>query len=88
MLIEILTVLFIGAVCCIVIAGIITYQSIWEAITKEFPNSIKILIKEKSRKAVHVGIFDSYGDKIKDDVEIRSEDGVSSSIKEGQIIYC
>ena len=88
MFFEILAGLIIGAACCIVITGIICYQTIKEEIKKNFPSSFKVLIKEKEKNAIKVGIYDNNNNEIANDVEIRSEEGVSSSIYRGQRIYC
>ena len=56
-------------------------------IKEECPDSFKILIKEKKKNAVKVGIFD-VDERGLGDMTVKSEKGVSDSIYEGQVIYC
>lgn len=76
----------VGGIFGYVIACIIDEDSIKDVATKNNDNAFKLLIKQKKTKAVKVGIFDDKDDII-EDVEIKSEKGVSSSIYEGQVIY-
>ena len=58
-----------------------------DAIEEKYPDAFKILIKQKKRKAVNVGIFDVHDNTIESSVEIESEQGVSDALYEGQVIY-
>ena len=55
-------------------------------IEEEYPDAFKLLIKEKKKNAVKVGIFDEDNEHL-DDVEITSSKGVSKNIRKGQTIY-
>lgn len=55
-------------------------------IEEEYPDAFKLLIKEKKKNAVKVGIFDEDNEHL-DDVEITSSKGVSKNICKGQTIY-
>ena len=53
---------------------------------EQYPDAFKLLIKEKKKNAVNVGIFDEDNEHL-DDVEITSTKGVSKSLRKGQVIY-
>lgn len=57
-----------------------------EKVEEEYPDAFKLLIKEKKKNAVNVGIFDEDNEHL-DDVEITSSKGVSKSLHKGQTIY-
>lgn len=67
--------------------GIIDAGFLKKRIKEECPDSFKILIKEKKKNAVKVGIFDENECGL-GDMTVKSEEGVSDSIYEGQVIYC
>ncbi len=58
-----------------------------DAIEEKYPDAFKILIKQKKKKAVNVGIFDVHDNTIESSVEIESEQGVSDALYKGQVIY-
>lgn len=58
-----------------------------DAIEEAYPDAFKILIKEKKKNAVNVGIFDIDDMTIEPSVEIESEQGVSDALYVGQVIY-
>lgn len=63
----------------------ITASILKKEIAKEFPNALKIKIKDKNTRRVNVGVFG------KNDVEIceqsyKSKEGISDRIYVGQII--
>lgn len=57
-----------------------------EEVEEQYPDAFKLLIKEKKKNAVNVGIFDEDNEHL-DDVEITSSKGVSKSLHKGQTIY-
>lgn len=71
----------------IVLAAILDEESIKETVVKKFPEAFKILIKQKKKKAVNVGIFSKSNSEIKSDVKIEAQEGVADSIYVGQVIY-
>lgn len=77
-----------AAVGCAVIKifDIIDQRSIQKAAKEKFKQAFKAIIKEKKMNAVKVGIFDIYDDEIESDLEIESEQGVSSDLYVGQEI--
>ena len=56
-------------------------------VEEQYPDAFKLLIKEKKKNAVNVGIFDKDNEHL-DDVEITSSKGVSKSLRKGQVIMC
>lgn len=71
-----------------IVAGVIVASVIRESVIKKFnKKAFRILIKRKKKKAVNVGIFDEYGRTIDNNFEIKSDEGVSDEIYEGQEIY-
>lgn len=75
-----------GAVLGAVVDWFVDEDSIVTAISEEYNNAFRLLIKQKKETAVKVGIFDDEDDLI-DDIEIQSKSGISDSIYEGQVIY-
>ncbi len=75
------------AISIIVLAAILDEESIKETVVKKFPEAFKILIKQKKKKAVNVGIFSKSNSEIKSDVKIEAQEGVADSIYVGQVIY-
>ena len=64
----------------------ISEETLVENVEEEYPDAFKLLIKEKKKNAVNVGIFDEDNEHL-DDVEITSSKGVSKSLRKGQVIY-
>ena len=64
----------------------ITSDTIKDTVKKENPDAFKIRIKEAKKTAVNVGIFDNQNKHL-EDMKIESSEGVSSSLKKGQVIY-
>ena len=64
----------------------ISKETLVENVEDEYPDAFKLLIKEKKKNAVNVGIFDKDNEHL-DDVEITSSKGVSKSLRKGQVIY-
>ena len=64
----------------------ITSDTIKDTVKKENPDAFKIRIKEAKKTAVNVGIFDNQNKHL-EDMKIESKEGVSSSLKKGQVIY-
>lgn len=75
-----------GVVIGAVVDWFIDDDSLSECITEEYEDAFKLLIKEKKKTAIKVGIFDEEEDLL-DDVEIQSEQGVSDSLYVGKVIY-
>lgn len=75
-----------GAVLGAIVDWFVDDDSLSECITEEYEDAFKLLIKEKKKTAVKVGIFDEEEDLL-DDVEIQSEQGVSNSLYVGKVIY-
>lgn len=75
-----------GTVLGAVVDWFIDEDSLSDCIEQEYDNAFYILIEEKKKSAVKVGIFD-YEEDIIEDIELQSESGVSSSLYEGQVIY-
>lgn len=57
-----------------------------DAVREEEPDAFKVLIKEKKKNAVNVGIFDEDNEHL-NDMEITTSKGVSRSLRKGQTIY-
>lgn len=58
-----------------------------DAVREQYPEAFKLMIKEKKKTAVNVGIFDEYDDTIEANVLFETEQGVSDSLYVGQEIY-
>ncbi|MCQ2208266.1 MAG: hypothetical protein MJZ02_08630 [Paludibacteraceae bacterium] len=76
----------IGGTAGAIIGSFLDDESLGNAAREYNSEAFKLLIKEKKKKAVKVGIFDEEDDLL-DDLEIQSEKGVSSSIYVGKVIY-
>ena len=76
----------LGATIFLTVDYFISKTTLVENVGDEYPNAFKILIKEKKKNAVNVGIFDKNNEHL-DDVEITSSKGVSNSLRKGQTIY-
>ena len=57
-----------------------------DAVREEVPDAFKILIKEKKKNTVNVGIFDEDNEHL-DDMEITTSKGVSRNLRKGKTIY-
>ena len=80
--------LLIGAIGVSVLVStvVISIDPLINDVKKEYPDAFKMLIKEKKKDAVKVGIFDKTNSHI-EDVEITSNKGVSNNLHQGQTIY-
>ena len=58
-----------------------------DAVREQYPEAFKLMIKEKKKTAVNVGIFDVYDDTIESNVVFETEQGVSDALYVGQEIY-
>ena len=70
-----------------IINDIIDLFSIRNSVRTKCPNALKVLILEKKKQTVNVGIFGENNVMIAKE-EIISSEGVSQEIYKGQIIYC
>ena len=70
-----------------IINDLIDLFSIRTSVRTKCPNALKVLILEKKKNAVNVGIFGNNNVMIAKE-EIISSEGVSQDIYKGQIIYC
>lgn len=80
--------LLIGAIGVSVVVStvVISIDSLKNDVKNEYPDAFKMLIKEKKKDAVKVGIFDKTNSHI-EDIEITSNKGVSNNLYQGQTIY-
>ena len=76
----------LGATIFMAVDYFLSEDKLVEAVEEQYPDAFKLLIKEKKKNAVNVGIFDEDNEHL-DDVEITSTKGVSKSLRKGQIIY-
>lgn len=76
----------LGIAGAIIVSCIINSQIIKEETQASYPDAFKLLIKEKKKNAVNVGIFDKRNNHLGDE-EIQSTEGVSKQIHKGQYIY-
>ena len=76
----------LGATIFMAVDYFISEETLVENVEEEYPDAFKLLIKEKKKNAVNVGIFDEDNEHL-DDVEITSSKGVSKSLRKGQVIY-
>lgn len=77
---------FPGLFMSIVINSIIDEYSLSQGVKQECPEAFKLLIKEKKKQAVQVGIFDRQNSHM-EDMEITSTKGVDRNLRKGQVIY-
>lgn len=75
-----------GATIFMAVDFFLSEDKLVEEVEEQYPDAFKLLIKEKKKNAVNVGIFDEDNEHL-DDVEITSTKGVSKSLRKGQIIY-
>ena len=76
----------LGATIFMAVDYFLSEDKLVEEVEKQYPDAFKLLIKEKKKNAVNVGIFDEDNEHL-DDVEITSTKGVSKSLRKGQVIY-
>ena len=76
----------LGATIFMAVDYFISEETLVENVEEEYPDAFKLLIKEKKKNAVNVGIFDEDNEHL-DDMEITSSKGVSKSLRKGQVIY-
>lgn len=76
----------LGATIFMAVDFFLSEDKLVEKVEEQYPDAFKLLIKEKKKNAVNVGIFDVDNEHL-DDVEITSTKGVSKSLRKGQIIY-
>ena len=76
----------LGATIFLAVDYFISEETLVENVEEEYPDAFKLLIKEKKKNAVNVGIFDEDNEHL-DDMEITSSKGVSKSLHKGQTIY-
>lgn len=77
----------VGAGIGFIIGCFIDDDTLRSEIGLRYDDAFILLIEEKKKKSVCVGIFDEEEDIIADGVEIESEQGVSDDLYVGQIIY-
>ena len=77
----------IGAAAAIVVVTIIDKVALQKAIKEKYQNAAKALIKSKDAKTVVVGIYDNNDNTLAEAMKIKSDNGISNDIKEGDIIY-
>ena len=76
----------LGATICLAVDFFLSEDKLVEEVEEQYPDAFKLLIKEKKKNAVNVGIFDE-DDEHLDDVEITSTKGVSKSLRKGKVIF-
>lgn len=76
-----------GAAIGFIIDVFLDESSIGSEVKVRYPDALKILIQEKKKTAVNVGIFGDNGTVIESNVEIESSQGVSDNLYVGQQIY-
>lgn len=76
----------LGATIFLAVDFFLSEDKLVEEVEEQYPDAFKLLIKEKKKNAVNVGIFDEDNEHL-DDMEITSSKGVSKSLHKGQTIY-
>lgn len=76
----------LGATIFMAVDYFLSEDKLVEEVEEQYPDAFKLLIKEKKKNAVNVGIFDEDNEHL-DDIEITSSKGVSKSLHKGQTIY-
>ena len=76
----------LGATIFMAVDFFLSEDKLVEEVEEQYPDAFKLLIKEKKKNAVNVGIFDEDNEHL-DDVEITSTKGVSKNLRKGQVIY-
>lgn len=77
----------LGATIFMAVDYFLSEDKLVEEVEEQYPDAFKLLIKEKKKNAVNVGIFDEDNEHL-DDVEITSTKGVSKSLRKGKVIFC
>jgi hypothetical protein len=77
----------VGGLISISINFFINAKSLKEIVHYQCPGALAILIEEKKKNAIKVGIFDEDCEIIDGDIEITSDKGISNRLHEGQLIY-
>ena len=77
----------LGATIFMAVDFFLSEDKLVEEVEEQYPDAFKLLIKEKKKNAVNVGVFDKDNEHL-DDVEITSSKGVSKSLRKGQVIMC
>ncbi len=76
-----------GALIGFAIDVFLDEDSLSDEVTNHYPDAFKLLIEEKKRNAIQVGIFDEEDEIIESNVEITSDEGVADDLYVGQVIY-
>ena len=76
----------LGATIFLAVDFFLSEDKLVEEVEEQYPDAFKLLIKEKKKNAVNVGIFDEDNEHL-DDVEITSTKGVSKSLRKGKVIF-
>lgn len=76
----------LGAAIFLTVDYFLSSDTLSDAVKEKEPDAFKVLIKEKKKNAVNVGIFDKDNEHL-NDMEIISNKGVSRSLRKGQTIY-
>ena len=76
----------LGATIFMAVDFFLSEDKLVEEVEEQYPDAFKLLIKEKKKNAVNVGIFDEDNEHL-GDMEITSSKGVSKSLHKGQTIY-
>lgn len=94
MLSDLLKILLPAAAGVAVVAGlaavtvkVVNERTLRRKAKEKYENAFKLLIMEKKRNAVKVGIFDKEQCKL-GELEVRSDEEVNDSISVNQVIYC
>lgn len=94
MLSDLLKILLPAAVGVAAVAGlaavtvkVVNERTLRKKAKEKYEKAFKLLIMEKKRNAVKVGIFDEKQYKL-GEMEVRSDEEVSDSISVNQVIYC
>ena len=76
----------LGATIFLAVDFFLSEDKLVEEVEEQYPDAFKLLIKEKKKNAVNVGIFDEDNEHL-DDMEITSTKGVSKSLQKGKVIF-
>ena len=76
----------LGATIFMAVDFFLSKDKLVEKVEEEYPDAFKLLIKEKKKNAVNVGIFDEDNEHL-DDLKITSTKGVSKSLRKGKVIF-
>lgn len=76
----------LGAAVVLSVDYFLSSDTLSDAVREEEPDAFKVLIKEKKKNAVNVGIFDEDNEHL-NDMEITTSKRVSRSLRKGQTIY-